>query len=224
VSKNITILFDLDGTLIDSTDAILESFDYAFKKQKFNFGGDNEEIKSHIGYPLDIMFENLGVEKNRVTDFVASYKENYKEIYEQKTVLLDSAKESVELASNFARLAVVTTKTTNYTIPLLKKLGIFEYFETIIGRQEVKNPKPDPEPIQTALKNMGIASSRDVFMIGDTKLDLIAANRASISSCGVLCGYGYKKELCCYTPYVTTNALEAVKLIKSTISKAYCKL
>lgn len=222
--KKITILFDLDGTLIDSTEAILESFHYAFQKQGFNFTGDDEEIKSHIGYPLDIMFVALGVEKNVVMDFVDSYKENYQRISEEKTVLLDFAKESVAEAAKFARLAVVTTKTTKYTIILLKKLGIFEYFETIIGRQEVKNPKPDPEPVLTALKKMNIVPSRDVFMIGDTKLDLIAANSASISSCGVLCGYGYKKELCCYTPLVTTNALEAVNLIKSTVSKAYCKL
>ncbi len=219
-NKNITILFDLDGTLIDSTEAILESFYYAFNKQGYNFSGDDEEIKSHIGYPLDIMFANLGIEKEKVVDFVNSYKENYQKISEEKTILLEFAKEAVEEASKFAKLAVVTTKTTKYSIPLLKNLGIFEYFEVIIGRQEVQNPKPDPEPIEVALKKMKIVPSRDVFMIGDTKLDLIAANRANVSSCGVLCGYGYKKELCCYTPYVTTNALEAVNLIKSTISKA----
>jgi phosphoglycolate phosphatase len=220
VNKTITILFDLDGTLIDSTEAILESFYYAFEKQKFDFLGDDEEIKSHIGYPLDIMFASLGVEENKVMDFVDSYKENYQKISKEKTILLEFAKESVQEAFSFARLGVVTTKTTQYSIPLLKNLGIFEYFETIIGRQEVENPKPNPEPIEKALKNMNIKPSRDVFMIGDTKLDLIAANRANISSYGVLCGYGYKKELCCYTPNVVTNALEAVKLIKSTIFKA----
>jgi len=219
-NKKITILFDLDGTLIDSTEAILESFYYAFNKQDHNFNGDDEEIKSHIGYPLDIMFGNLGIEEEKVVDFVNSYKENYQKISEEKTILLDFAKEAVVEASKFAKLAVVTTKTTKYSIPLLKNLGIFEYFEVIIGRQEVQNPKPDSEPIEVALKKMKIVPSRDVFMIGDTKLDLIAANRASVSSCGVLCGYGYKKELCCYTPHVTTNALEAVNLIKSSIFKA----
>jgi len=218
--KNIIILFDLDGTLIDSTEAILESFHYTFKKQDFNFMGDDEEIKSHIGYPLDVMFSALGVEQNKVIDFVESYKEKYREISKEKTVLLEYAKQSVQEAAKFARLGVVTTKTTQYSIPLLKNLDLYEYFETIIGRQEVKNPKPDPEPIEVALKNMKVEASRDIFMIGDTKLDLIAANRANISSCGVLSGYGYKKELNSYTPYVTTNALEAVNLIKNIISKA----
>jgi len=217
--KNIIILFDLDGTLIDSTEAILESFHYTFKKQDFNFMGDDEEIKSHIGYPLDVMFSALGVEQNKVIDFVESYKEKYREISKEKTVLLEYAKQSVQEAAKFARLGVVTTKTTQYSIPLLKNLDLYEYFETIIGRQEVKNPKPDPEPIEVALKNMKVEASRDIFMIGDTKLDLIAANRANISSCGVLCGYGYKKELNSYTPYVNTNALEAVNLIKNIISK-----
>ena len=218
--KKTTILFDLDGTLIDSTEAILESFYYAFEKQQFNFVGDDAAIKSHIGYPLDVMFHNLGVDKDKVWDFVDSYKENYQKISEEKTKLIEGAKESVALATTFSRVGVVTTKTTEFSIKLLKTLGIWENIEVIIGRQEVENPKPSPEPVEKALKMMNILPSKDVFMIGDTKLDLIAANKAGVSSCGVLSGYGYKEELSSYTPLVVTDALEAIKLIKSTVSKA----
>ena len=218
--KETIILFDLDGTLIDSTEAILESFSYAFNDQNFAFTGTQEDIKNLIGYPLDIMFEKLGVNKKDASKFVNSYKENYRKISEEKTLLLENAKKAVEYASTFARLGVVTTKTTQYSIPLLKNFGIYEFFETIIGRQEVKNPKPDPEPIQKALKNLNIEANMKVFMIGDTKLDLIAANSAQVSSIGVLCGYGYKEELLKYTPHIAANSLEAINLIKSIISKA----
>jgi len=218
--KEIVVLFDLDGTLIDSTEAILESFHYAFDKLDFNFNGDDEEIKSHIGYPLDIMFENLGGDRKDIDKFVNNYKEHYQKISEEKTVLLENAKKAVVLASTFARLGVVTTKTTKYSIPLLKNFEILDFFETIIGRQEVKNPKPDPEPIQKALKNLEIEANKMVFMIGDTKLDLIAANSANVSGIGVLCGYGYKQELLKYTAYIAEDSLEAINLIKSIISKA----
>ena len=58
MKKNI-ILFDLDGTLIDSTDAIVSTFMYSFKEMNFNFKGNEEDIKSYIGYPLDIMYANF---------------------------------------------------------------------------------------------------------------------------------------------------------------------
>ena len=61
MEKEKIILFDLDGTLIDSTDAILASFKSSFLDNKFEFEKDDEEIKKLIGYPLDVMFTNLGV-------------------------------------------------------------------------------------------------------------------------------------------------------------------
>lgn len=218
--KNITILFDLDGTLIDSTEAILASFHFAFGDQNFKYEKGDEAIKKLIGYPLDHMFGELGVPKTKVWDFVDSYKSNYKKISEAQTILLENAKESVELAASFATLGVVTTKTTLYSIPLLKNFNIWNYFDTIIGRQEVEYPKPHPEPILKACERLQIEPSEDVFMIGDTKLDLIASNSASISSIGVLCGYGKKEELSPYTPYICNDSLEAVKLIKRLYSKA----
>ena len=69
------ILFDLDGTLIDSTEAILESFHNSFRIHEFKSPRD-EQIKALIGYPLDVMFESLGVHSDNVWDFVATYKEH----------------------------------------------------------------------------------------------------------------------------------------------------
>lgn len=214
MKKEKVVLFDLDGTLIDSTDAILESFHMAFEKQSFDFQGTNEDIKNEIGYPLDVMFGKLGVEKQKVWDYVDSYKEHYRTISEEKTYALENAIEAVKEASTFARLGVVTTKTTLYSIPLLEKLGIYHYFEAMVGRQEVQNPKPHPEPIYKALEQLNIEAHDNIYMIGDTKLDLIAANEANISCVGVLCGYGIKSSLNPYTKHITKDSLEAVNLIK----------
>lgn len=214
------ILFDLDGTLIDSTDAIVGCFYHSFKELDFQFNGDDEDIKNEIGYPLDIMYANLGVDESLVWDFVDAYKMEYRKISKAQTTLLPQAVESIKLAASFARLGIVTTKTTEYTIPLLEHLGIMHYFETIIGRQEVENPKPHPEPVLKCLKNMNLEPNKNIFIIGDTKLDIIAGNEAGISSVGVLCGYGNKEELNKYTNCITTNALEAVKFIKNNNFKA----
>jgi len=208
------ILFDLDGTLIDSTDAIVSTFHHAFKEMNYEFKGTDQDIMDLIGHPLEIMFLELGVDDEIVWDFVHAYKNRYREISTEKTLLLDSAIEALENASKFARLSVVTTKTGAYTIPLLEHFDILKYFEVITGREHVENPKPHPEPILKTLDQMKIAKTSNIWMIGDTQLDIIAANGAGINSVGVLCGYGNEDSLKQYTSFISKNAIEAVDLIK----------
>jgi phosphoglycolate phosphatase-like HAD superfamily hydrolase len=212
---NKIILFDLDGTLIDSTDAIISTFNHSFKEMDFNFKGNDEDIKSLIGYPLDIMYKNLGVDESKVWDFVDSYKNRYRVISVAQTTLLENAYEAVYEASLFARVSVVTTKTRTYTMPLLDNFNISQFFEVVTGRENVQNPKPHPEPILVTLEQMNYDKKRDsVWMIGDTKLDLIAANEANVNSIGVLCGYGNEEELRKYTSVVEANALNAIRYLK----------
>ena len=214
--KETIILFDLDGTLIDSTDAIVSTFMHSFKEMDYDFKGNEEDIKSFIGYPLDIMYSNLGIEETHVWDFVASYKNRYRKISKQKTTLLPNALEAVILASEIARVSVVTTKTRLYTMPLLKHFQMHKHFEIVTGRENVENPKPHPEPILITLEQMNYDKNHHkVWMIGDTKLDLIAANNANIDSIAVLCGYGKEEELKKYTKNISKNALEAIEFIKS---------
>ena len=214
--KEKVILFDLDGTLIDSTDAIVGKFNHSFKKLGFNFCGNDEDIKNEIGYPLDIMYATLGVPKEKVQDFVDSYKQRYRKISLDQTYILPDAVECLKLASSFARLGIVTTKTTQYTIPILENMNIMQYFEVIVGRQEVVNPKPHPEPVLKAMEMMDVTNSNyDIYMIGDTKLDLIAAKKAGVTGIGVLCGYGKREELKQYSSVVVSNSLNAVQSIRN---------
>lgn len=211
---NKIILFDLDGTLIDSTDAITDTFLYVFKKYNFDFKGSVEDVKVQIGYPLDIMFANLEVPKEQVWDFVDAYKNRYKDISVAQTTLLENAFEAVNLASKIARLGVVTTKTRIYSTPILNNFDILKHFEVIIGREDVENPKPHPEPVLKALEKLNYNSKEDIaFMIGDTKLDLISASTSNINPIGVLCGYSNEIELLKYTNIVKKDALEAVSYI-----------
>ena len=216
MNKNKIILFDLDGTLIDSTEAIVSTFYHSFKELNFDFKGDDENIKSLIGYPLDVMYKELGVPEDKAWDFVDAYKNRYRVISKEKTTLLENAFEAVKLASQFARVSVVTTKTRMYTMPLLEHFDIAQFFEIVTGRENVQNPKPHPEPILITLEQMNYNKDlHDVWMIGDTKLDLIAAKEANVNSVGVLCGYGKKKELLQYTMHVKNNSLDAVNFINN---------
>lgn len=201
------ILFDLDGTLIDSTDAILESFHHSFDFHKLSRKED-EEIKALIGYPLDIMYENLGVQKSVIAEIITTYKERYRDISTQKTTLLQNAKEAVELASQFATLGIVTTKTGRYSQILMEHFEIMHHFDVLIGREHVQNPKPNAEPIIKALEKLD-TKNREVWMIGDTKLDLLAAKSANVNSIGVLSGYDSNETLKKFTNVIFNDALEA---------------
>lgn len=207
------ILFDLDGTLIDSTEAILECFHHSFDVHGYEQRSDTG-IKALIGYPLDEMYTSLGVEKEKVWDFVATYKECYRKISKEKTYLLESARETIVLASEFASLGIVTTKTGTYSEILMENFGLMQYFDVLIGREHVEQPKPHAEPIFKALESFEIGS-REVWMIGDTKLDLIAAKNANVHSIGVLCGYGKVDELQKYTDVICKNSYEAIEYLNS---------
>ncbi len=207
------ILFDLDGTLIDSTEAILESFHNSFKIYNKPSPKD-EDIKALIGYPLDEMYRSLGVEEHSIWDYVDTYKEHYRKISTQKTELLDCAYNAVEEASKFATLAIVTTKTGKYSQVLMEHFNLMHYFQVLVGREHVEMPKPHAEPILTALKQLNI-KDEDIWMIGDTKLDLLSAKNAGVNSIGVLSGYDTKEIISQYTEHICIDALEAVRYLKS---------
>jgi phosphoglycolate phosphatase len=200
------ILFDLDGTLIDSTEAILDGFRYVFERFNRKYPGD-EAVKKLIGLPLDVMFKNLGIKEN-VWDYVDAYKNRYKIISKEKTVLLPKTKEAIKEAKKFAKLGIVTTKTGVYSKELLEHFGIMDNFEVLIGREDVINPKPHPEPILKALHLMN-ANKENAFMIGDTCLDMVSAKRAGVRGIGVEFEYDKKLHEC--TDIVKRDILQAVE-------------
>ena len=207
-----TILFDLDGTLIDSTSAILKGFDTAFlardKKEP-----DHDALKSLVGYPLEIMFEKLGAKKNLIGEYVKEYKACYEKIYLDETVLLQHAMDALKEASTFADIGVVTTKTSKFSIILLEHLGVMKFIKTVVGRDDVINPKPDPEPINLALNRLE-KEKDNAFMVGDTIMDLKAAKAALVIGVGLTCGYGKEPDLRRFSEHIFANPLEAVSFIK----------
>lgn len=210
------ILFDLDGTLIDSTEAILESFHHTIKVHGGQSSLSDTMITSQIGHTLETMFSGVGVDDAQIQAHIATYKLYYREISREKTILLPAAKEAIQEAASFARLGIVTTKTGLYSRELMEHFGLMHYFEVLIGREHVENPKPHPEPIFKALGEMG-NPKLNTWMIGDTRLDIEASNRAGIECVAVTSGYDNIEQLQTLTDIIKPNAFEAVKYIAKRV-------
>lgn len=186
------IFFDLDGTLIDSTKPIITSLRKALESYDFNLS--DEYIKSLIGMSTEGMFETIGVQKEQVNDIVKLYRQNYKIYYKDETYLLNGAKEAVKLASKNAKVGLVTTKSVYFAKEILKDFDILEDFSVVVGGDEVKYCKPNPEPIYKALSRLKGSEMleisklkdeynfNDIYMIGDTLNDTIAAQAAGVNA------------------------------------------
>lgn len=209
--KNKIILFDLDGTLIDSTDAIVGSFEVAYAHHNEKMP-DTELIKAQIGHTLENMFLSFGVEARKVNGYISAYRKHYRQISCTETRLLDGAKEAIVLAYENAHLGVVTTKTGLYSIELLEYMGLMNYFEVLVGSEDVVYQKPHPEPIYKALKQLPEVTG-GVWMVGDTCLDMIAAREANIDGMAVLCGYGSEDSLMKCSNKIYQNSLQAIQFI-----------
>lgn len=208
------ILFDLDGTVIDSTEAILDGFRVAFE----TFGGvvpSDELIEQEIGHTLENMFLTLGVKSSKVDAHVHAYKMHYRVISCEKTILFEGAREAIIEASRFATLGVVTTKTGEYSTILLEHMELMKYFDVLIGREHVTYPKPHQEPILKALVKLEHDKSK-TWMIGDTCMDIDSAKNAGINSVAVTSGYATRSKLekCAFT--ICNNLGEAIEFIKNS--------
>ena len=217
--KKRIVLFDLDGTLIDSTTAIVESFYAAFDRHALK-KPPPPAITALIGNPLSVMFESLGVPAAQVAEVIESYKTHYRAVCFDKTTLIDTAREALAHAAQHAKLGVVTTKTSQYSRELLAHFGIADAFDTIVGFDDVSRPKPDAEPLLLALKKLDFTDEA-VFMVGDTPIDLQAAHNAAaalghrVTPVAVQGAYAPKEALLPLTNRVFATIFEACVHITS---------
>lgn len=202
-------IFDFDGTLADTKQGILNNFQLSFKSLNYP-KKDEKEIISTIGMPLIDAYRKLMV--NLSEDKIKELVEQYRSTYEQ--VALSSLKgypkliETLEyLYKNNKKICICSSRFSNMSSKLCKKLNIDKYISCYIGSDMVQKGKPHPDQLLLAIKVLGVLDNSQAIMIGDTYFDIKMAEESHIDSCFCTYGYGSKSSLLDKKPTFTIDNL-----------------
>lgn len=193
------LLFDLDGTLIDSRDDLAASVNLMLSELNFanlpsetiyNFIGEgvfnlvNRSISASLNRESDVEFSNHGVE---------IFRKIYAENCLIKTKLYDGVEETLNKLSDFPK-AVITNKPWNFSVKILEGLGIAQYFSLVVGGDSFPERKPSPVPLLGAIEKLGF-TAEECLMIGDSWVDIEAGKNAKMKTCGCVFGFRGRDEL-----------------------------
>lgn len=179
-----TILFDLDGTLINTNEIIIRSFESSFKRHFPDIVVSRETILTFIGPTLRETYGKYTDDPDLILEMINSYREFYVEYEIGNFEIYPQVEEVVkELSNQGYNLGIVTSKFKIAAWPSFTHYGLEKYFNVFVALDDVENPKPHKEPIMVALSRF--PSYNKVIMIGDNQGDILSGKNANIYSAGV---------------------------------------
>jgi len=188
------IIFDVDGTLIDSAKDLIDSVNFTLEAIGLP-KEDPEQVQSFIGDGVRKLVErSLGQEHQHLyPKAVEIFRAYYDEHLLDQTRLYPGVE---EILAHFAskKRAILTNKSERFTVKILKGLNILTHFEEVVGSDNTAYLKPEPYGIFKIIEDLKIEKKRAV-MVGDGVRDIEAAQNAGIKSCAVLYGYTDKERL-----------------------------
>jgi phosphoglycolate phosphatase len=190
------VIFDLDGTLIDSAPDIASALNEVLGRRDLPPFG-LERVKEMIGGGIPMLIrralEAHGVEPHDIEPLVTDMISVYATRATALTVLYDGAKDVLDMlkAANIP-MAICTNKSQAITEIILRDMRLASYFDAVVGAEAGRPRKPDPEPLAMILRDFGVAPA-DAVMIGDSGADAGAAKAAGVPL--VLASFGY-----CHSP------------------------
>lgn len=188
------VVFDLDGTVVDSTQALLKAHEVAWASVGLERPPD-EDILELIGLPLVHTMRTLAPEQDPAT-LAAAYSRAYVEMSRQHERLFDGM---AELLARPFRAAVATGKSQRGAERAVNQHGLESCFEVVLGADSVPRPKPNPDLLHAIMTATG---TEDLLMVGDTTYDLEMAQAAGVKAIGVAWGHHSIERLREWAPVV----------------------
>lgn len=181
------IIFDLDGTLIDSSDGVVTAINYSFEKVGLP-AQDADALKGYIGYPLPEMYRQYT--DIPYDELLRYFQVKAAETVVSSTTVLPHVEDIVSCLQNRGyRLAVASTKIRPHIDGIVERFGWQSMFAALSGGDEVERVKPDPEILNLTLQRLQADRSRTV-LIGDTINDVKAAQAVPMKVVAVASPYG----------------------------------
>ena len=211
--KKSYILFDLDGTIIEPSQGIFQSINYAMKKMN-RPELSLSVLKTFIGPPLEDSFRSLGMTAEEAKDAIFYYREFYQETGIHLFTVYEEIEMVLKTLSQEKQIYLATSKPEVFAEIILKKLNFHQYFSGIYGANLEGTRSHKADVIRYVMEQATISAVDQVVMIGDRKHDVEAAKAHSVDSVGVLWGYGNQEELENEgATYIAVNANELRQLL-----------
>ena len=214
MGKYENVFFDLDGTVTDSGDGIINSVIYTLK----HYGQSvpqRQSLYRFIGPPLEYSFaEYCGFDRERAHEAVSVYREYYSERGIFENAVYDGVPEMLAaLKSEGYGIALATSKPEKFAVRIIEHFSLSKYFDCICGADMDEHRAEKSEVLAYALEKTGADPARSV-MIGDRKYDVTGAALFSIDCLGVTYGFGTREELTSAgAKYIADSPLDIKKLL-----------
>ena len=223
MQQNFTILFDLDGTLVDTAPDLMNAHNHVMKK----FGyptKSTEEIRNLVGQGAGAMLgrsiwgqakkefgkvQDENIKKEMIKDFTEFYGKN---IVNESTLINGVKDFLIWSKKNNISMAVCTNKTDYLAVDLLKKIGIYDFFEYVAGHNTFDYCKPDPRHLTSVIEILQ-GDIKKSLMIGDSETDANAAKNAGIPVILMEDGYTEKKTDEIYHNHLVKDFIGIEKIV-----------
>lgn len=210
--KITTLLFDLDGTLIDTNELIIASFLHTFDHY-YPGQYSREDVYQFIGPSLAQTFGSL--DPHRKDEMIEFYREHNHSHHDLLVREYEGVYETIDLLKKSGyKVGIVTTKMRKAVEMGLIKTQLDKFFDVVVTLDDVQMPKPDPEPIELALKLIGSTPS-ETIMVGDNSHDILAGKNAGTKTAGVAWTIKGREFLEQFNPdYMLENMRDLLTILK----------
>ncbi len=181
------LLFDLDGTLVDSLDLILSSYRHTMAQHLGRVPPDDEWLDT-MGRPLRVQLESFAGTPEQLEAMFQTYVDHNEENNQRLIRPFPGMRPAIEsLRGAGFRMGVVTSKIGAHARRELRSCGLDGLFDGMVAADDVERPKPHPEPVLRGLQSLGTAA-RETLMVGDSLYDLESARAAGVDAAAALWG------------------------------------
>lgn len=181
--------FDLDGTLVDSSQTIFKSTVTALKKLNIPYDFTKDDLDKRIGQHFVDIFNEFNVQVKDFEYFIKVYKSVYFDFIDD-SVLYNGVFETIKkIKSNGVKVSLLTTKAQDQADLIIDHFDLRSYFDFVMGRIDGIPHKPSPEPLLMICKKLDVLPEESL-MIGDTELDIQCGKSAGAKTLAV--SYGYR--------------------------------